>query len=109
MLPPTRALTPAPCRTGPTNEAPPALAPGGFVLHDLVRVTVVMAVAVVFLLGRLIDDGCLGSSRCTNANDHRLARVRHFSQGDGNGSPLGRARRFVPGLTSLSARAIPGR
>ena len=69
--------TPAPCRTGPTNEAPPALAPGGggFVLHDLVRVTVVMAVAVVFLLGRLIDDGCLGSSRCTNANDHRLAAL----------------------------------
>ena len=73
------------------------------------RVTVVMAVAVVFLLGRLVYDRGLGSSRCPNANDHRLARVRHFSQGDGNWSPLGRARGFVPGLTSLSARAIPGR
>jgi hypothetical protein len=91
----------------PAHESP--LGPGVFGVVRLLVGVAVMAMAVVFLLGRLVYDRGLGSSRCPNANDHRLARVRHFSQGDGNWSPLGRARGFVPGLTSLSARAIPGR
>ena len=79
----------------PAHESP--LGPGVFGVVRLLVGVAVMAMAVVFLLGRLVYDRGLGSSRCTNANDHRLARVRHFSQGDGDGSPLGRARRFAPG------------
>jgi len=48
----------------------------------LVSVAVVMARVLDLFLG-LVDDGRLSSARCTNATDHRLASVRHFSRGDG--------------------------
>jgi hypothetical protein len=71
----------------PTNKTPPAIRPGVFCARTLlVRMTVAvtMAVAVVFLLGGLLDDGRLGGQ------DHPARAVhRHLFEGSGGGR-LGR-------------------
>jgi len=77
--------------------------------HQLLLVVVMVAVVVLVRVGRLLDDRRLGGARCTTGTDHRLARVRQFSRGDGNESQQGRARRPLQRLTYLSAHAIPGR
>jgi hypothetical protein len=46
-------------------------------------VAVVMTGVLVLVLAYFLDNRGLGGARCTNATDHRLASVRHFSRGDG--------------------------
>lgn len=79
--------------SGVQTETPPARRPGGVADYELV-----VTMAVVFLLGRLVDNRDLGGSKLSRAEANTMSINGYSARG-------ARLRRWFNSLNAASARA----